>query len=108
MTNYAALYETCNSIASTFYPSHGVVMLALANVEIDPEANYATEDVGIIKAALELVQGFVATLQIDGDIHNNTYWEAVRANIIRISNKYGLDPGEYITLTSIQDASFNW
>lgn len=108
MTNAQALYEWCNSIANTFYPSHGIIALALANAELGEDTEYVSNDIKIIKAALELVQGFVADNQKEGDLSNSTYWEAVRANIMRISNKYGLDASEYISLSSIQDMSIMW
>jgi hypothetical protein len=98
----------CTSIASTFYADRGVMELAITNAGIDINAEYAANDINLLKCALELVQGFVNTLQIEGDVHNNTNWDAVKANIIRISNKYGLDPSEYITLSSVEDASVKW
>lgn len=108
MNNRQALYEWCNSIANTFYPSHGVLNLILKDAALDPDLEYIANDITVIKAALELCQGFVANRQDEGDLSNSTYWEAVRANIIRISNKYGLDPGDYIALSSVSDATFMW
>lgn len=108
MTNLEALYETCNSIANTFFPSEGTLMLTLANSGLNATDEYEANNIDIIKAALELVQGFVATLQIEGDVHNDTNWDAVRANIIRISKKYGLDPGDFISLSRVSDKSYLW
>lgn len=109
MTNLEALRALCTRIASTFYVDRNVMEQAMIDYNIDRDAEYTAEDINIIKCALELVQGFVNTLQIEGDTHNNTYWEAVKANIIRITNKYGLDPDSYITISStVSDMSLKW
>lgn len=111
MTNGAAIEFQAKAIADTFNPDRGVVELYWTNANVDWSLNeeyVKANELAVVKIALELVQGFVRSLDIEGDIHVNTYWEAVRANIIRISNKYGLSPEEYIQMSEIRDASYLW
>ncbi len=107
-TNALAVTSWCKEIANTFTPDDFVVRRKLMEVGIDPNAEYTEFDVEILKVALELTQGHVKTLDIEGDVHQNTYWQGVRDNILRISRKYGLDPSDYISRTIVRDKSFMW
>ncbi len=109
MTNIEALYNTCNTIINTFYPAEGPMILALANANMASDDDYVANDINIIKAALVLCGGFVATLQIEGDVHNDTDREAAKRNIYWWALKHGLDPDEYIRPdTVITDRSYLW
>ncbi len=107
-TNALAVTSWCKEIANTFTPDDFVVRRKLMESDIDPNAEYTEFNIDILKIALSLVNGHVKTLDIEGDVHQNTYWQGVRDNIIRISREYGLDPSIYISRTRVRDRSEMW
>lgn len=108
-TYYLALYAQVREITNGYSPAHDVILWALKKGGFDPNAEVADSDiVPIIKIAIEVVQGLVTSMEKEGDLSVSINWDAVRANIFRISKKYGLNPAEYITLSTIEDISYMW
>jgi hypothetical protein len=108
MTNIEILRSRCTAIASSFYPDRNVMEVALFDAKFDPTAEAIPKDVEIIKMAIRLVMGFVETSRSEGQESVSTNWDAVKANIKRVCGEYGLDPSEYMTVSSITDASNLW
>lgn len=106
MTNIEALYNDCQTILNTFYPSEGVLIRALETAGLDPNAENET-NLEFSRIGLRLCGGFVSTLQIEGDVHNNTNREDARRSVWWWARHYGFDPYDFIEPpSSIQDISY--
>ena len=110
MTNRAALYNLCNSIANTFYPDESTMNVALFNAEIDPEATATPKDPQIFRVAVALVRGYVEASRTENGVSTSVMQEAVDKSLNWWCNYYGLDAEEELgdTLNIIDDMSSNW
>lgn len=108
MTNLDKLYYKCIYVLNTYTPHWGVLESALEDAGINPHEEAIPNDVNIIKIALGICGGFVATREQEGDISATTNWDAVKARIIGIANDNGLDPSLYIQMNLVEDATCMW
>lgn len=108
MTNLEALKAKCTRICSAFYADRNVLLDALFDTGVDPDAKAVPKDTAIIKQAIILVKGFVETGRSQSDISISVDREAVNENIIFWCKEAGLDASEFIEGIAIRNGSNLW
>lgn len=110
MTNLEALKAQCKMICNTCYVDNDVAQLSILSAGLLPEAEATLYDTAIIRAALEIVRGWVETSRSENGISAATDLAAVRRNVQWWCSHYDLDASEFLgdDVTTMENGSELW
>lgn len=108
MTNLEALKAQCKLICNTCYVDNDVALLVLQSAGLDADSASSANNPDLIRAAIQIVKGWVETSRSEGGISVSANAENIRKSIKYWCGVAGIDASEYVDDMTVTENGSDW